>query len=458
MSLSFLVVEGRIVRKRKRRECIVLGIAQDANDEEEGVCLLPPTNILVSYDHPSLPFCFLDAIVRIQAQFNENDQLCAHVIDLVQCAPDTKAVQYVLQGVLDGTLPEWSLPVTSRAELQEIAMNTTHTGTATTTTTRNRKHEIAKMVRLLKGGAADRDPRQRRPHTKRCDLELLEVVESRMGPSLRPINNDRDGTSKPWEELTVDAFKAITPLPISPLQLLSMHNVPDLHRVSRGLTREEYILGKKHPQVRWMTERIQQLRREPHHILDVGGGRGDLTMCMAQALPTCMITIVDKNESSLEAGRQQLESATAEAAAVVDRISFVHADFNDFTEDPSSHVSATAPPIDLVVALHACGDLSDLALSFARRLEIPFVICPCCYTKRCIPQFHPMWNKSWTDHEIHVMCKLAELNERPNESKRARRIINSMRLGDIDESEWALYLEEYDSMASLRNMVLVGDR
>ena len=69
-----------------------------------------------------------------------------------------------------------------------------------------------------------------------------------------------------------------------------------------------------------------------------------------------------------------------------------------------------------------------------------------------------MWHESWTDHEIQVMGKLAELNERPNESKRARQIINSIRLGGIGDNEWSLHLEEYDSVASLRNMVLIGDR
>ena len=446
------MVEGRIVRKRKRRECIVLCIVQDAYELEDSVVLIPPTNILVNYDHPSLSFCFLDAIVRIHAQLVENDRLCALDIDLVQCAPDPKAVQFVLQGVLDGTFPEWTLPVTTRAELQEIAGTSLNNTSATSVTSKNRKHEIAKMVRMLKGGVAERDPRQRRPHTKRCDLELLEEVESKMKSHLQPITN-RATNSEHAMERTSDAISVLA-LPTSNLQL--MDNLVDLHRVSRGLTREEYILSKKHPQVRWMTERIQQLRREPLHILDVGGGRGDLTLCMAQAFPSCVITIVDKNELSLDAGRHQLE--TTGIATLVDRISFVHADFYDFTQDLSSHIPATAPPIDLVVALHACGDLSDLALSFAKSLGIPFVICPCCYTKRYIPQFLPMWHESWTDHEIQVMGKLAELNERPNESKRARQIINSMRLGDIGDNEWSLHLEEYDSVTSLRNMVLIGDR
>jgi Methyltransferase domain len=44
-----------------------------------------------------------------------------------------------------------------------------------------------------------------------------------------------------------------------------------------------------------------------------------------------------------------------------------------------------------VVALHACGDLSDLALDFASRAGADFMVCPCCYTKRYIPHFEPAW-------------------------------------------------------------------
>ena len=143
-------------------------------------------------------------------------------------------------------------------------------------------------------------------------------------------------------------------------------------------------------------------------------------------------------------------------------MNFVHADFFDFMQYPSSYLPSSdknnTPPIDLVVALHACGDLSDLAMAFALQLKIPFVVCPCCYTKRYIPKFLPKWHDSWTDHELQVVGRLAELNERPIESKRARRIINSMRLGCIEENDWKLYLEEYDSTSSLRNLVLIGDR
>lgn len=438
MCRTSVIIEGRIIRKRKRRDCIVLGITDDDN-------LLRPVNVIVAYDHPSLAFCFVDAIVRVQTNIQDNDdRIFSDSIDLVQCAPDPSAVQHVLEGVLDGRYPEWTLPVT-KTTVHEICGCSDSVDTTVTTPhiiSPRQRHEIAKIVRLLKGGDAERDPRQRTPQVKRCDLELLDDVESRT-TTLRSIQlhatitqpNDEGSHSNPH-----------------PLLHLPLH--VDLNRVSRGLTREEYILEKKQPQVQWMTHRLRELRKVPHHVIDVGGGRGDLAMAIAQVFPSTTITVVDKNEPSLLVGQSH-----ANSVGYGNRMSFVHADFHDFTEDPSSYVRAdSTPPIDLVVALHACGDLSDLAMAFAIRLSIPFVVCPCCYTKRYIPKFQPVWYNCWTDHEVQVLSRLAELNERPQESRRARRIINSTRLGCLDENEWDIYLEEYESKSSLRNLVLIGDR
>ena len=460
-SNKIIEIEGCIVRKRKRRECIVLGLFVDdastkSSDHRNQQLPLPATNIMVPYDHPSLSLCFLNAIVRIEANVvigqEGNQGFVAHEIHLVQCAPDPRAVEIVIQGILDGSQPEWTLPVLTRAQIQEIHLACT-TGNilidsssrhSITPQTKFPKQDIAKIVRMLKWGSAERDPRQRRPHTKRCDLELLDCVESNVKSLLRDIQ----GSVGPYKRTTTTACSL-------PLHL-------DLDHISRGLTRQEYLIEKKYPQVQWMCRRVQQLSHVPNHILDVGGGQGDLTFHLAQEFPSSRITIVDTNDSSLTAGHRHMETTMANLAS---RITFVHADFHQFTLDPSRFLdgSAAPHPIDLVVALHACGDLSDLALHFAKSLEVPFVICPCCYTKRAITEFEPGWYRylSWTKNptvDISVMCRLAELNERPNESKRARQIINSLRLNSfVGEKFWTLSLEEYDMQSSLRNMVLIGE-
>ncbi len=43
--------------------------------------------------------------------------------------------------------------------------------------------------------------------------------------------------------------------------------------------------------------------------------------------------------------------------------------------------------IEFLVALHACGGLTDLALQYAVKQQCPFLICPCCYVKTPINLF-----------------------------------------------------------------------
>jgi len=158
--------------------------------------------------------------------------------------------------------------------------------------------------------------------------------------------------------------------------------------------------------------------------------------------------------------------------------------------------------------------LSDLALEFAQRNGGSFVICPCCYTKRFHQQHSkiqplsaspmrppnclmskngdqgkyspyvsepPWWNQCRCygnksvqgDNERNtcqgedpsaVLGRLAELNERPDVSRRARTAVNSIRLCTFLEANHcadskrpvALSIEEFEGIYSKRNQVLVG--
>ena len=71
-----------------------------------------------------------------------------------------------------------------------------------------------------------------------------------------------------------------------------------------------------------------------------------MARAIAISFPTSQVTVVDSNASSLEAGRQWCSRDAA-----VSNMSFVEADFTTIPPDPE---------VDLVVALHACGVLSDL--------------------------------------------------------------------------------------------------
>jgi 2-polyprenyl-3-methyl-5-hydroxy-6-metoxy-1,4-benzoquinol methylase len=286
---------------------------------------------------------------------------------------------------------------------------------------------------------------------------------------------------------------------------------------SRGsLTREEYLQRKKWPQIRWLLQRLHKLGNFKT-VLDVGGGRGDLATAIAKEFPAVHVTVVDLNEPSLVAGREY-----ARQLGLGDRMSFECADFAAYVRDYEKTSSEKRHPkgFDVVVALHACGDLSDLAMQFAHQIQSAFVICPCCYTKRYIDQYEPRWIQHYTsshfcepaeskaddEHEyeknnhetkssnettqspstlkkpfnqgppgiakvpfnpspeeqIAIVQKLAELPEQPTVSQRAMRVINSMRLNAWKEAcsavDIMVQMEQYPSEFSAKNLVLVGEK
>jgi hypothetical protein len=216
-------------------------------------------------------------------------------------------------------------------------------------------------------------------------------------------------------------------------------NLPD--GADERTDRVDYIIDKKDPQVQWIISRLRELITDKHrHVVDVGGGRGDLATRIALAFSSLHVTVVDKNESSLQAGRDY-----ANTLGVADRMNFVSGDFADFQNR-----------VDLVVALHACGDLSDLAVQFAQDQGCDFVVCPCCYTKRYIENFTPGWCQIIGDESSATLGRLAETDFRPDISSRARHVVNSLRLHRISLNKYQVSLEEYSNSTSKRNLVLVG--
>lgn len=281
-------------------------------------------------------------------------------------------------------------------------------------------------------------------------------------------------------------------------------------------TRLEYWTTKKLPQIEWMIRRIETIIQESRgnvpfrHILDVGGGRGDLALALAGRWgETTQITVVDANANSLHSGQshfsdlnqQQQEQQDCQSVGwsdspasndiLRDRVNFVHADFFDFmssspllSEQSSHQMSLTAAKtqnVDLVVALHACGELTDAALYYATQVaNCSFLICPCCYTKRNMrSQFSPrginrdmlsfesLWwpLQDFTDKDLNmdqmthnatlspiqtttktlstpttttcinslkddvaVLLRLAELNEHNSFRQRAANVVNTARL------------------------------
>ena len=316
---------------------------------------------------------------------------------------------------------------------------------------------------------------------------------------------------------------------------IPIYNIPGndltLKSFRHPRSRYEYLQDKKWPQINWLLRRMHRLSKfsvessvgVDHDdadspgppttvvsVLDVGGGRGDIACAIAKEFPQAKVTVVDENQTSLDAGRKYADEVLGGGEQEAnERIDFVCADFRLYAKEyvenyhmqqqnkTSNDVNDTRwSSFDFVVAWHACGDLSDIALQFSNDINASYVICPCCYTKERLEGFTPSWIGNYlqgdgddvcqeimpTDgtstqevggavgnnlnhrtpsmkksssssfsrrrEEIDAIQKLAETNDRPEVSRRAMTVINSMRVHALSSSSSSSSLSPSSSSSS----------
>jgi hypothetical protein len=519
-SSIFVELHGTIIRKKKRQNWLVLAVKQEGKNSsvhaylsrKEGATVEGLDQVLGASAIAGAHFLYLQATVLVRGFLRtvrvdsadqeggseEEERLFVDHISLLKCAPEPTAIEIVLRSIArrDGEFHPDVLYMPSKAE--EIDSAQEDAVQILSLPQRQRRLAIARLVRRLQGmETLERSSRSRLPHTRLHELRILDEIESHgrcqqaswklvepetiRSPTLEANFLHYLPLNLPAAEPCADVESTLDVSQQSSSQIVSCRG---------NQTRIDYLVMKKHPQVKWMCNRVCAILADlgediarVTHIIDVGGGRGDLATALAFALPNSVLTVVDRNQQSLERGREY-----ARRLGLLTRMYFIQADFRAFTRDPYSFYEAEAnitcaaapssvrpPPINMVVALHACGDLSDMALSFAQQLLCPFVICPCCYTKQiAVDDFQPAWwrhlrpvvpnahTETICDDRprmASVLGRLAELNERPEVSRRAMAVINSMRLQcfAIDKSNlYSLSLEEYENTSSMRNTVLVG--
>ena len=326
------------------------------------------------------------------------------------------------------------------------------------------KRAVAALARSAAGLPPGRTaPRHRPPSHSSQDLAILAAAEAATVP-----------------------FPTATPPvalpPLLPLLHPAAHLASDLSaacaRQSAAVrTRGEYLHVKKAPQIAWVLGQLAALlgrlgRPPPYRLLDGCGGRGDLAIAVAAALPACSVAVVDVNAQALDAGRAR----AAAAGIAVERVSFVCADIAEW-------VAAAGERCDVVLGLHACGGLSDTLLAAATRLRCAFLVVPCCYGKHgggdregwARPLAMP-GDESGT-LAAAVLCRLAESPDRAI-SVRAQRAVAALRLASVQRAlvpcgtgespegasgpggprrcQWRLELATFDESASLRNLALIG--
>ena len=461
---------------------------------------------------------------------------------LIQCSPNIEAIPLVWNGIIQGMYPPSTLLLSDHGydDLVVVAnqqssssempppsppqLSDTETSNILVNIQNHRRwqlqqHPVGRTSSTITAHLHLLPPPpkagpRKRVHVRRLDLRLLEYYEN-VGSANSGEEEKLTTTGPHWKLFTPQYVPIMSDnnngLTVPPPQNLYCQTISNdspahqqqqhYHRNQFSQRRLDYLAGKKRPQISWMIQRITQLLNSketgtssvrsahPNHILDVGGGRGDLAIALAIAFPSCRITVVDKNTSSLNAGKlSAIEILGKEDCH--NRMDFIEEDFTELVNRRKNsgnsiiHNNDTDDlnlyTVDWVVALHACGDLSDLALDFAKEYACSFLLCPCCYTKRycyaAADNARPPWTNyaeispspscpsvietsSSVDDDVESeeiamydkgsgsvhgensdvvlddpsvnLGRLAELSEAPEVSKRAMTIINSMRLTDF---------------------------
>ena len=524
---NLTVVRGTIFRKRKYRDNVSLAIRKllpgNEIQQQQQQQQQPPVLVMVPRSDPSMPLegCFLGAIVEIglapqknhknkndgdnddpnnengkktkqQQQQQQNNHQTAISLRIIRCSPDPNAIQDCLLLVTERKLELdiFLSPNNGIALLKDIDQ-------AKQILSLPPKDALRRaFVKRLSSGLEGKEvttteesmiirPRKRQTHVKarqRTILEKLEASQKPMDPTFVKSQHMNAKSSTTTNNSDDAALTYNLPDPNDPTVMSGRH----------PKTRREYLHDKKWPQIRWLVKRLdpilQHIRQKKLEaqkyieILDVGGGRGDLAVAVAEAFGDVRVTVVDLNEQSLEGGRAYYQSRKP-STETDDRVLFVCGDFADYAR--------SSIRFDVVTAWHACGDLSDYALEFAiqkhKANANAFVICPCCYTKRYIESFEPKWIGDYyqqqqqqcmpctnstpntvSSNDIRTVQKLAEINERPEITHRAMGLINTMRLRSLlklssqnqnqegQQQTFDITLEEYDLSYSSKNLVLVG--
>eukprot|EP00439_Symbiodinium_sp_Y106_P063971 s540_g9.t8 len=217
---------------------------------------------------------------------------------------------------------------------------------------------------------------------------------------------------------------------------------------------ETFSKRKKRPQVSVMTRLVSelgQLRSDGVDIVDVGGGRGDLAMAVAAGVPRAKVSVIESFAPSAQQGQHRADELKLDV------------DFHISNAESLASALQAQERRPIIMALHACGGLTDVALEACATLRLPFCICPCCYASQ--PQLR---SRALAPQE-EILQRLAESNGLPRDvSQLAAFGINGMRLRHLDPipvpilmtpelpPSWSVRVYTFPHEWSSRNMILWG--
>jgi hypothetical protein len=289
--------------------------------------------------------------------------------------------------------------------------------------------------------------------------------------------------------------------------------------VAELAVRTSYLRSKKLPQLRWMLHHVRALLearraaagvRRMMTVIDLGCGKGDLTLLLAAALRRSVHVLgVDTNASAITTARERAKAAglhnvcfrQADATellgggsnidgggvSVGDRgdvgvsidssgggcgengggggdvgVAVAQAGaVEDMVEDTAAHLMAwhVGDGCDQLVALHACGGLSDVALRLAAQCGASCLIATCCFGKHRELCPASAWSVELREEQKDVLCRMADCVE-PSVAEEARALVGNMRLEGMRRNlragvrVRAAKIRSFDDSYSRQNVVL----
>ncbi|CEG40906.1 glutathione s-transferase c-terminal domain-containing protein homolog [Plasmopara halstedii] len=199
---------------------------------------------------------------------------------------------------------------------------------------------------------------------------------------------------------------------------------------------------------------LRRILRSGDVVVEFCAGSGYVALPLACLFPECTFVLLDKKESSLSIAKERI------AAARLTNVNIFCGYIQDFDKS-----------FDVGVALHACGEATDLVMQKCLVEQAAYVLAPCCVGKiklsgLAYPRSAAMAHElSRTEYEVlakaadfgHLSSTSVALSDINRRRRRCKTLLESDRNMCAEEAQYDTFMfVMYPSTATPKNDVLVG--